>query len=206
MKKALRLILISVITLALSANILGTNVYSRPQGIKGYSDSGCTPCHGADPGANTEVTITGLPGAYEPDKNYSLTVEVTSTVPSTWGGFDLSVTNGVLVVTDPVNTQLDSGELIHTDSGKQQRSWPLNWTAPTSGDATFYVAGLAANASGDADGDEWALYTVTLSIIPEFPNLILLLVFAGTITVVLLFTKKFFQDSTNKSHLAADPT
>ncbi len=191
MNKELKLILVGISTLIfVGAFFSVTNIYSYPQGIDNKSD-GCGGCHGGSPSSGTSVTINGLPGMYEPSKDYSLTVTVTSTdVPGNDGGFDLSVTAGTLVVTNGTNTQLMSGELTHTDAGWHQRSWAFNWTAPTGGDVTFNVAGLAADGGGDAGGDAWATYNFTISIIPEFPGLTLFLVLAAVTVFVLFFTRR----------------
>ncbi len=191
MKKIFKLFLIGIAILAFVGSLLvNTSVYAFPQGIDGRSQSGCGPCH--DPSVSTTVTIIGLPVAYEPGRNYSLTVNVASAVSSTWGGFDLSVTAGTLVITDAVNTQLSgTQELYHTDAGKTQRSWNFNWTAPAAGDVTFYVAGLAADASASAAGDEWETNSYTFSIIPEFPGLMLIAVLiAIAIPVIILLQKR----------------
>lgn len=194
MKKTLKLTLICISLLIFVGSFFSiTSIYSFPQGISGKSESGCGGCHGSSASQGTSVTITGLPGLYEPSKNYSLTIEVTSTdVPGNDGGFDLSVTAGTLVVTDTTNTQLKGGDLTHTDAGWHQRSWSFNWTAPTGGSVTFYVAGLAADGDASANGDTWNTYSVTLDIIPEFTSLTLILVLAAVTAMVLFFTKKKF--------------
>jgi len=172
--------------------LIAASVYAYPQGIKGKSQTGCGGCHGSSPSAGTSVIISGLPGAYEPSESYSLTITVTSTdVPGNDGGFDLSVTAGTLVVTDSTNTKLLNGDLTHTDLGWHQRSWSFNWTAPTSGEVIFYVAGLAADGTGDATGDAWATYSSSpIPIVPEFPGLSILLVLAAVTIMVLFFTRK----------------
>ncbi|MFQ5999808.1 MAG: choice-of-anchor V domain-containing protein [Candidatus Bathyarchaeia archaeon] len=180
-----------LIVLVSMSLLIVAGAYAYSGGKTGKSDTGCGGCHGGSPGPATTVTISGLPGAYEPGKTYSLTVTVTSTdVPGTDGGFDLSVTAGTLVVTNSTATQILDGELVHTSAGSHQRSWSFNWTAPTSGDAIFYVAGLAADGDGGTDGDAWATYSTTVPIIPEFPGFTLLLVLAAVTIVVLFLAKK----------------
>lgn len=186
MKKiSFSLILLVSISLLIVA---GASVYAQSSGRKGDSESGCTPCH--DFGSGTSVTIIGLPDPYEPGKNYSLTINVTSTdVTGDNGGFDLSVSNGTLVVTDATNTWLKDGDLTQTDAGSHQRSWSFNWTAPpTDGEVTFYAAGLATDGDGTSDGDAWAIYQTV--VIPEFPSVTLLLVLAAVTIVVLFLAKK----------------
>ncbi|MFQ5836374.1 MAG: Reeler domain-containing protein [Candidatus Bathyarchaeia archaeon] len=169
--------------------LIVASAYAFSGGRTGNSETGCAPCHGSTAGPGTSVTIIGLPDPYEPGKNYSLTITVTSNVSGTGGGFDLSVSNGTLVVTDATNTQLMNGDLTHTAAGSGQRSWSFNWTAPpTDGDVTFYAAGLAADGDGGTSGDAWAIYSTV--VIPEFPGVTLLLVLAAVTIVVLFFAKK----------------
>ncbi len=171
------------------AVILGftLDAYSSPDGVSGESQSGCD-CHEDFPSAGTSVVINGLPAAYDPGKNYSLTVVVSSdTVPGNYGGFDLAVSAGTLVVTDSVNTKIKSGDLTHTEAGHGQRSWSFNWTAPQEGSVQFNVAGLAANGFG-SDGDAWNLYSTDITVIPEFPLWLLLGGFAAA--AIVLFAVK----------------
>ncbi len=193
MRTASKLILIGTFTLIFVGALLNSaSVFSYPGGVKDLSQLGCSPCHGGDPSTNTTVTIYGLPLFYEPGMDYALTVEVVSTdVPGNDGGFDLSVTGGTLVVTDTTSTQLMNGDLTQTDFGWNQRSWPFNWTAPSAdGDVTFFVAGLAADGNGGITGDAWAKGSLTISIIPEFTTITLVLALAVVTIAVIVLTRK----------------
>ena len=85
-------------------------------------------------------------------------------------GFELTVLDasaqqaGVLVVLDPVETQLsDNGGtaadfIKHTFDGAHEGSlgpttWPIRWVAPNLPSVTFYLAGNAADDSDDPAGD-----------------------------------------------------
>lgn len=192
MRSTLKLILVGIFTLVFVGTLLNSaSVFSSPGGVKDLSQIGCTPCHGSTANASTMVTIIGLPAMYEPGMGYALTVEVTSTdVPGNDGGFDLSVTGGTLIVTDATSTKLENGDLTQTDFGWNQRAWDFNWTAPQQGPVTFYVAGLAADGNGGIGGDAWAIYDITISLIPEFTTLTLILALAAVTIAVILLTRK----------------
>ncbi len=173
------------------------SVYALTEGISGYAQDGCGPCHGSSASTNTAVAINGLPDLYEPNQNYSLTVEVTSTdVPGSDGGFDISVTEGTFVITNSTSTQISNGEVIQTGAGSHQRTWSFNWTAPTSGSVTFNVTGLASDGTGGAGGDAWATASYGLVIIPEFTIYTLLLAFAALTVVAFFFARTRFNART----------
>lgn len=141
--------------------LLVINVGAYSSGITGNSQTGCTPCHGSEADSGTTVSITGLPNQFTPEETYLLTVNVTSTTVSGGnGGFDLSVTAGTLSTTD-LNAQISNGEATHKNNNA--RSWQVNWTAPGGGAVTFYVAGVAANDAGGANGDAWNLQQYSAS-------------------------------------------
>lgn len=146
--------------------IYGTLVLGKSSGISGRSITGCS-CHETNPDPSVSVSIFG-PTIVNPDATYTYTLTVTGG-PLVMGGFDVSVTNGTLVVTDSANTQLDTGEIIHTDAGTSLTSWSFNWTAPsTYGNATMYGAALSADGSGNARGDLWN--KTSLNIIVTIPG------------------------------------
>jgi hypothetical protein len=171
------LAVLCLIPLLVSAYAFGTG------GTTGYSESGCTPCHGTAPDGGTSVIFTGLPIEVEPSTTYALNVTVTSTtVPGTTGGFNMKVTVGALTTSDS-NALIASGEATHaTPLG---RSWMVNWTSPSGiQPVTFYVAGLASDRVG-ATGDAYAVSTYATVMVPEFPGAtrFLVLVIAGVVVV-----------------------
>jgi predicted secreted protein with PEFG-CTERM motif len=182
----LRKSLIPLAILALSL-LVTASAFAYSGGISGLSQNGCGGCHSN--AGTAQVTLDGLPAQYEPGKTYTLTVTVSSQdVPGEGGGFDLSVTAGTLTPID-ATTKIDGNDLTHT--GAQRRSWSFNWTAPTQGDVTFYVAGLAANGDGGINGDAWTTYSSSVPVIPEFPGLTILIVLAA-VALIILLAKKYY--------------
>jgi len=182
MRKAMKLIPIAVLILALVGS-----VYGYSSGITGQSQIGCT-CHGAIDSQVT-VTVLGVPGNYTPGATYLLTINVTGDVPGSDGGFDLSATSGNLSTNDP-NAQIVNGEATHKNN--HARQWQVNWTAPNDVNATsFYVAGVVSNGSG-TEGSAWNKSVYGGNIIPEFPGIAPFVVLAVVSTAVLVFARKRF--------------
>ncbi|MBU0520143.1 T9SS type A sorting domain-containing protein [bacterium] len=142
-------------------------------------NNNCTLCHSTFPvnsGSGT-LSLTGLPANYTPGNTYTISVNLADPVAARWG-FEVTSLDagnnqaGAFVVTDPVNTQLSDNTgssadfLKHTSTGTyvgsaSSASWSFDWTAPASGDVTFYFAGNAANSNGFTTGDY--IYTSTES-------------------------------------------
>ncbi len=143
-------------------------VAARSTGITGQSQAGAT-CHSATPDPTVSVTITGIPASYLPGNNYPLTISL-SGGPTAGGGFDLSVTAGMLTTSDP-NVLIAVGEATHNNPNF--RTWTVLWTAPApgAGTVTFHVAGNAVNLNGLFTGDGWNVntYISTESVIDQRP-------------------------------------
>ena len=120
--------------------------------------SGCV-CHGGGL-ESTEATVTmeGLPENWEVGETYDIFINLSgpeSTGINT-GGFNLQVTSGTLTSQfDAV--KIEDNEATHTTIGNDQRSWVIQWTAPSShGSTTFNVLANAVNGDGSAgQGDHW---------------------------------------------------
>ncbi|MDQ3668516.1 MAG: PQQ-dependent sugar dehydrogenase [Acidobacteriota bacterium] len=150
-------------------------------------EANCTICHtsfevNSGPGS---VQITGLPETYSPGQQVPVTVTVNQ-VDAVSYGFQLTALDqsgreaGTLVVTDPDNTQLVSGDIEgnlrryieHTRDGTipvefDRRQWTFTWVAPSSsvGAITFYDAGNGANGDQVPTGDH--IYTSSVTILPS---------------------------------------
>ncbi|MBT4058815.1 MAG: hypothetical protein HOE69_00705 [Euryarchaeota archaeon] len=130
----------------------GSAAIAESNGISGGGvDSGCA-CHGggtADSGVT--VTLTGLPdGEYVPGDAYTLTLTIVGgpdAAGTNSGGFNLRASDGILSPTDD-NTQIENGELTHTTTGNDQRSWTFNWVAPQFGSVTFTGYGNSVDGDG----------------------------------------------------------
>jgi hypothetical protein len=124
--------------------------------------SGCT-CHANQPSNDVEVSLGGLPEAYEAGTDYALTVMVDGPAPlpigQNQGGFQVIVDRGTLMPTGQDAQALNESAVTHNSAGNDQRQWSLTWSAPTgseaSAPATFWVAGNAVNGDTTTQGDQW---------------------------------------------------
>ncbi|HIF46252.1 MAG TPA: hypothetical protein EYQ73_05600 [Candidatus Poseidoniales archaeon] len=138
-----------LLVLVLAASYATPVAHSSPTGKFG-SSGGCS-CHY---GSGSTVSLTGTPTDYTPGQTYSLIISVSSSSGSK-GGFSLVVNKGAFSnpgTSAKVNSQ-DTREATHSNAN--QRSWTLDWTAPTSGSGTaaFSYAGNAVNGDGTNNGD-----------------------------------------------------
>lgn len=152
----------------------------------------CFTCHngGLNDGSGT-LAIVGVPGAYTPGSVHTISVTLTRAGASRWG-FELTCLKtsdgtaaGTLASTTPLTyLQTSSGKtyVSHTTlntpndgtySGVANGpvNWTFQWTAPPaqSGEVRFYAIGVAANASGEADGGDF-VYTVSAPSAEETPS------------------------------------
>ena len=140
----------------------GMHVDASSHGMDGYSETGCT-CHGQNPGVDTSVTITGIPETFAHGDKYQLTIVLdggpSEAAQGHRGGFNLKASAGTLEPTDASTYITESGEITHEHSGANQRSWIVDWIAPTSEEAVlFTIAGNVVDGDHQpTDGDDWAL-------------------------------------------------
>lgn len=133
-------------------------------------EANCTACHVTFPlnsGAGS-LSVTGVPGAYEPGTAYDLIVTLADPGAQRWG-FELTVLDGSGVSTGSLAT-LDADVQLsttgarryakHTSAGTHfgttgSHAWTVRWTSPAAGagDVTLYVAGNAANGNFFNSGD-----------------------------------------------------
>lgn len=162
----------------------GSSKYST--GIAGKTNSpgegNCTSCHTGNPvntgGGSVTITSPDLTGwAYTPGQTYTINVTVTKTTMSLFAlDFEALLSTGAnagnLVITNSTETQIllktvggnSRKNVVHNNGGvyaTDTHMFSFNWVAPATGTGsiTFYVSGLAADASTDETGD----YTYTSS-------------------------------------------
>ncbi|MBC8437877.1 MAG: cbb3-type cytochrome c oxidase subunit I [Euryarchaeota archaeon] len=150
----------------LIAVMMAPGLMAENDGIGGVAvDNGCV-CHGAVD-TDVSVTIAGLPDKFEAGYTYNLTVTVSggpseSGVNS--GGFNVDVSEGTLTSTDGSTQVMDDGDITHTESGNDLRTWTILWTAPAEDktDVTVTVMGNSVDGDDSSSGDSWnsAEYTV----------------------------------------------
>ena len=133
-------------------------------------EANCTACHTTFPlnSGLGSLSVSGVPGAYEPGTAYDLTVNLADPDAQRWG-FEFTVLDGSGVSTGALTTldgdvQLStSGSRTyakHTSAGTHpgttgSHAWTVRWTAPAAGtgDVALYVAGNAANGNFSNTGD-----------------------------------------------------
>jgi hypothetical protein len=166
MRKDSILLLVALAVLFTAAFVSGST--SGPPdgrtGAPGESDCtvGCHNTYSVNSGDGS-LTIDNVPGQYNPEQIYSLSVTIQDPGQQKWG-FELTVLDGSnnkagsLTVTDSTNTQLSSSVsrdyIKHTTAGTFDGtsngpvSWTFDWLAPEpgTGTVTFYAAGNAANS------------------------------------------------------------
>jgi hypothetical protein len=144
----------------------------------------CTICH-VDFEANSGdglLELLGLPATYMPGANYPVTVRLRDPGQQRWG-FELTSLAagnnqaGSFALLDAIRTQIsdnpgtDPDYVKHTTTGTDfptpdgPVSWTFTWTAPASGEATFYLAGNAADGTKDPGLDY--IYTIARTVEPQ---------------------------------------
>jgi hypothetical protein len=164
------LALILIVTVMVVSSAFGVST-----GRWDASQTGCT-CHSSTADPTVNASITGLPPEYTPDQTYSLTITVSGGPVSAKGGFNLEILGGVLSTFDS-NVQINGPKNQATHTNPNQRSWTVEWTAPSKGfgDVNFWLAGNAVNGNGFQDtGDKWNLFSTTVPEMPPPENIITL--------------------------------
>ncbi len=133
----------------------------------GKMSSGSSGCGCHYPSGGATVTISGHPSQYTAGQTYSLTISVTGGISGNGGGFSLDVDKGTLSagISISVNVNQAQNSATHQITGNNQRSWTVDWTAPStgSGTVTFDVAGLISNSNGGNSGDTWGTASYQIS-------------------------------------------
>tara|TARA_Y100000766_G_scaffold284894_1_gene305266 strand:+ start:10971 stop:13364 length:2394 start_codon:yes stop_codon:yes gene_type:complete len=120
------------------------------------------------------VSLTGHPTQYTAGATSTLSISVSNGVSGTNGGFSLEVDKGSLSsgVGFAVNVNSAQNSATHSITGSSQRSWSVDWTAPSTGSGivTLSVAGMTANGAGGNSGDRWATLSYQIPEAGGVPN------------------------------------
>ena len=120
--------------------------------------TGCS-CHTQSGTTAATVSLTGHPAQYTAGSTYTLSISVSNGVSGSSGGFNLEVDKGTLSagVGFAVNVNQAQNSATHSITGSSQRSWSIDWIAPSTGSGVtaLTVAGLTADSSGNNNGDRW---------------------------------------------------
>lgn len=151
-----RLVAMAVVLLATMAS---TWAVASPNGLGSEANEGCL-CH--TPDASTQVSVAGLPEAFESSTTYNLTLTISSpieaSVNNSQGGFRWVVDGGQLSVANNSTVQELDGGWTHTYEGSFLRTWDVQWTSPADNTtaANFVIHGNAVNGNNAPTEDAWA--------------------------------------------------
>ncbi|NDC31627.1 MAG: hypothetical protein EBZ58_11990, partial [Bacteroidetes bacterium] len=153
------------------SNDIFTYSSNPPTGYTGGpSESNCTSCHSGTASSTGNISITGLPSAYAPGTNYSLSVNGASVATTSINGYELIVLNsgnnstGTLTAGSTSSTTTATRVYLR-HSSSSANTWSFNWTAPAqgTGTVTFYLCYVASNNSGGTSGDQTYVKSFTLT-------------------------------------------
>jgi hypothetical protein len=162
---------LKIALLIAGSTVLMANRGGTPGGRTGSSTDGSTcatngGCHGnaASTSTHQDFITSNIPETgYEIGKTYSITVSPKKDGVSVWGfemmaeGADGDGT-GTFISNSEVNALNDGIRASHkfaSSSSDDGQTWTVEWTAPetTSGEVSFFAASLAANGTGNTNGD-----------------------------------------------------
>lgn len=151
-----------------------SGVESNRAGAPG--DGLCSNCHTSSGAGN--IILTGAPTSYVSGQTYNMTLTINDAGASV-GGFQIVATDGINNANEGTFTP-GTGQKLNGNNRLVQSSaapfsggsvsWPISWTAPSSGSAPsnirFYYAGNAANGNGSSGtGDNgYASSTANISL------------------------------------------
>ena len=159
-KKLLPLSLVLLLLLSMAPLTTGNSggIYNQGSGCGGGY------CHGSN--TNAVVSMSGQPASYTPGQSYTLSISVTGGASGNNGGFSLDVSKGTLSagIGFAVNVNNAQDSATHSITGSSQRSWSIDWIAPSTGSgvAVLDLAGNAADGNGGNGGDNWDAISVQI--------------------------------------------
>ena len=147
--------------------LFAPSISSLPTGVGEMANEGCL-CHGGASEA-TVVLISGLPGEFESNTTYNLSLQIDSSIEpsadSHQGGFRFYVQGGGTVqFENSSEVQFLEDGWTHDLAGTHQRQWNLTWTSPENltDPVKFSLVGNAVNGNEQSDGDGWSSHVVTI--------------------------------------------
>lgn len=159
-KKLLPLSLVLLLLLSMAPLTTGNSggIYNQGSGCGGGY------CHGSN--TNAVVSMSGQPASYTPGQSYTLSISVTGGASGNNGGFSLDVSKGTLSagIGFAVNVNNAQDSATHSITGSSQRSWSIDWIAPSAGSgiAVLDLAGNAADGNGGNSGDNWDAISIQI--------------------------------------------
>jgi hypothetical protein len=155
-----------------------SNGTGSPGGKTGSPTDGvnCTQCHTAGSGTGATIT-TNIPSTgYVPGTTYTITATVAQTGINKFG-FEITAEKnvggtktGTFFVTSSTQTKLVNSNTAIThkaagNSGTNNKSWSMDWQAPSlgTGVVTFYGAYIGANGGNNNSGDTYHSKNLTFN-------------------------------------------
>ena len=140
--------------------LLGSSPLTQVNSSGVYNQSSGCGCHSQSGTPAATVTMTGQPTQYTAGATSTLSISVSNGISGNNGGFSLEVDKGTLSsgIGFAVNVNSAQNSATHSITGSSQRSWSVDWIAPSTGSgiATLSLAGLTADGSNGNTGDRWA--------------------------------------------------
>ena len=143
---------------------------SRSSGVA-YDDAknGCI-CHSSSATSDVTISISDLPRKFEASEIYDLNITLTGGPEITsdsqnHGGFTLTSSIGTLSSKDEYTQLMEDGSITHTSAGNNQRTWKVQWTAPSddSQSVEFKVGGNSVNGDDEPnEQDKWNSAEITV--------------------------------------------
>lgn len=182
----------AIVAIAVTVSVAYGFAAGPPAGRTGApGEQTCVQCHtGTLNSGQGSVAIEGVPAAYEPGQEYTLTVRVSHPDRRRWG-FQITALDaenrpaGTIAAINRNLTRVANGTgnlqgrvyveqtTMGTFNGQaNSASWDVRWTAPAEdiGQITFYAAGNAANGNNASSGDN--VYTTSTPTGASAPTII----------------------------------
>ena len=154
--------------------LLGSSPLTQGNSSGVYNQSSGCGCHSQSGTPAATVTMTGQPTQYTAGATSTLSISVSNGISGNNGGFSLEVDKGTLSsgIGFAVNVNSAQNSATHSITGSSQRSWSVDWIAPSTGSgiATLSLAGLTANGNGGNTGDRWATLSYQIPEAGAAPN------------------------------------
>tara|TARA_B100001094_G_scaffold331520_1_gene400135 strand:+ start:4013 stop:6550 length:2538 start_codon:yes stop_codon:yes gene_type:complete len=154
--------------------LLGSSPLTQGNSSGVYNQSSGCGCHSQSGTPAATVTMTGQPTQYTAGATSTLSISVSNGISGNNGGFSLEVDKGTLSsgIGFAVNVNSAQNSATHSITGSSQRSWSVDWIAPSTGSgiATLSLAGLTANGANGNSGDRWATLSYQIPEAGGAPN------------------------------------
>ena len=180
-----KILLASISTLLIL--LFSSSYILQSNGMPGYTGSPgeqtCNACHGGGSSSASGITITTVPSftnnEYMPDSTYHVTIGVSASGFGRYGFaceiLDSLLVNAGIMLNNGAGVKFQNAfngrrNAVHTTPQiAPTASFNFDWTAPSIGRATFFVAANAVNGNNNTSGD-FPVTRISLSLTPAPPT------------------------------------